>query len=175
MKYTGIVADIREKTGRSARGPWTMYSLVLNTNDGDSIIGVGFDKPAVPLGGYISIEATTNAKGYLDGNPRSIEILKDQAPPAAVAAVASRGDDRQRSIVTQSAYKTAAHVLDSALQHGVIKLPAAKSAASDNLDVMLAALDQVAQHLYNKSIAGLEFEEQETSAVAEEGDYDPTA
>lgn len=178
MIYTGSVREVRERGGRSAKGPWTLYTIVLDTDNGEVLIGAGFDRPNVNVGSVISIEANTNAKGYLDGNLNSIRLVRANSPtPAAsnVAAPVIGNDQRQRSIVSQSAYKTAADVLGVAIAAGALKLPAAKNAASNQLDVLLGAMDEIAQHVFNKTFEGLMVTEDTPNPGVDEGEYDPTS
>jgi len=181
MEYTGTVVRVDERTGTSHRGPWTMYTLVLNSSNGETKIGVGFTAPRASPGQVVSISADTNSKGYLDGDLNTLKVLSAAAAPATTSAgqtphdpgAPSPVDQRQKSIVSQSSYKTAADVLAIAITSGAIKLPSAKTANSGQLDVLLSALDEIAQHVYNCTIYGLEV--QEITAPTDEGDYDPTS
>jgi len=172
MQYTGTVARVETRSGSSARGPWTMYTLILDTDNGEAKIGVGFDAPKVSPGQIITVEASTNSRGYLEGNPKTINVVGAAAVPTGSVQRAAPDDQRQRSIVAQSSYKTAADVLSVAISSGAIKLPAAKTAANDQLGVVLDALDEIAQHIFNRTLGGLTVEEPDASG--EEGDYDPT-
>ena len=180
MLYKGQVSKVLEKNGTSKKGkPYTMYSLVLNTTAGEVMLGTAFDKPNVPPGAVVSIEAEEGRSGYLDADLSTLKVLKDESTPPASTKQVSDGvaavDQRQRSIVTQNAYGTATRVIDSALAHGVLVLPKGKSATNHSLDVYLEVLDKTAQHVFNRCIAGLSptTEEEQTESTEDEGEYDP--
>jgi len=180
MKYVGTLSRIDERRGTSSRGEWCLYTLVLDTASGEVKIGVGFNRPkGIHIGQAIKVDASPNSKGYLDADESTISVadpseIAEAIPPQSATNPAQHSpvDTRQVSIVSQSSYKTGADVLATALESGAIKLPSAKTAASDHLDLLLGALDEIAQHIFNKTMTGLSITEDATSP--EEVTYDPT-
>ena len=180
MNYKGTVSKILEKSGRSSKGPWTLYNVALDTTAGEVIIGFGFDKPKIREGSVVSMEATENAKGYLDADKNSVQVLKEEGGGASDTKTVSNGvaavDQRQRSIITQSSYGYAVSIVDTLLANDLIKLPAAKTKANDSYDLYMEVLDRVAQRIFNISATGLQVEEQEEETNTDtEGEYDPLA
>lgn len=178
MLYKGQVQKIQEKNGKSQKTgkPYTLYSLVLDTAAGTVYLGTGFDKPSVPPGAIVEVEAEENNRGYIDADTSTIKVLKEESSPAAAPNQVSDGvaavDKRQRSIVTQNVYGTASRLLDTMVANGLIKFPAA-TAKNDSYEAYMEALDRTAQHLFNKCVNGLDLVEEETNNTEEEGEYDP--
>ena len=180
MQFKGTVSKILEKNGRSAKGPWTLYNVVLATEAGEVVIGFGFDKPKVREGSVVSMEAAENAKGYWEADKNSVQVLKEEGGGASDTKTVSNGvaavDQRQRSIITQSSYGYAVSIVDTLLANDLIKLPPAKSKANDSYDLYMEVLDRVAQRIFNISATGLQVEEQpEEDNTEDSGEYDPLA
>jgi hypothetical protein len=59
--FKGFVARINEKGGTNARGPWTVYSVKIEKDDGteyDEWVSLGFEKPPIAEGDYVSFDTT---------------------------------------------------------------------------------------------------------------------
>lgn len=179
MQYKGRVLKITERSGKGRNGkPYTLFGLVLDTPEGEKMIGCGFDKPKADVGSMIEVSAENNQRGYLEADVSSIKVLRDEQPAntPAPANTSAALDHRQRSIVTQTSYKIAADAVDTMLAQGLVKLPAAKSATNDSFEAYLAVLDKTAQHVFNQCMTGLTVEENEETSeedTEDEGDYDP--
>lgn len=92
--FTGFVARIGHKTGNGSRGPWNLYSVKIEKEDGEEYkdwISLGFrdEPPSIKEGEYITLEAEQDDKGrytYVDGTAR-----KPKNPPARKARAGSNG------------------------------------------------------------------------------------
>lgn len=178
MLYKGTVLRLTEKNIQTKRGPGTLYSLILNTPVGEVMLGTGFDKPNAPVGAVVSIEAEENSKGYLDADVKTLQVLKEESSPAPQTGAVSQGvsvvDQRQRSIVAQSSYKTAVEAMNTMITHGVLKIPTTKSAKNDPYEVYMGALEEVAQRIFDRTLNGLTLSDPEDQEeTTEEGEYDP--
>lgn len=181
MIYEGRLTEISEKHGKSAKGPWTLYKLVVSDSQGTHYLGAGFDKPKAPVGAIIRVEANENDKGFLDANLNTLEVLKGEEAkgvdaPSQESAVNSV-NKKERSIITQVSYKVAVEAVNGMLANGTITAKASSKAKEDDaFDLYVAALDKVAQHVFDKCMNPLELsnnnEEEEGN---DEGSYDPTA
>ena len=59
-KYRGFVAKLGTKTGEGKRGPWTLYSVKIEKEDGSEYpdwVSLGFDEPSCKEGDFIVLEA----------------------------------------------------------------------------------------------------------------------
>lgn len=177
MLVKGRLSEIAEKHGKSARGPWTLYSLVIETDEGVKRLGAGFDKPKASVGTVVSVQASENDRGYLDADLSTLEVMKgeeaEQVSSRAVARGAKADDSRQRSIVTQTSYKVAADILPAMVESGAIKIP-----TKNGQEVWLRALEQTAQDIFDRCIGGFTKTEDTTTepdgdSEGGEGEYDP--
>lgn len=90
-QYAGFVAKIGHKSGNGKRGPWNLYSVKLEKEDGSEHpwISLGFrdDPPPFKEGEYITVEANPNDRGdlaYVEGSGK-----KPKNPPARAAKQSS--------------------------------------------------------------------------------------
>lgn len=59
-KYRGFVAKLGTKTGEGKRGPWTLYSVKIEKEDGSEYpdwVSLGFDEPSCKEGDFVVLEA----------------------------------------------------------------------------------------------------------------------
>lgn len=93
-KFTGFVARIGHKTGNGSRGPWHLYSVKLEKEDGEEYkdwITLGFrdEPPPIQEGEYITLEANTDDQGrlvFVEGSAK-----KPKNPPVRKSRSASGG------------------------------------------------------------------------------------
>ena len=86
MSVIGFVEKVSTKSGTSARGPWTLYSLRLQDKGGDMLPGYyqcGFDSPGCKEGDYVKLEAAAKGDNW-DVQKGSVRVSKN--PPAKPAA-----------------------------------------------------------------------------------------
>ena len=131
MQVTGTLRTIKSKSGVSARGPWTAYSLGVDTGDGSlSWFRYGFDAPQVTEGSYIAFAASEDKPGQFKVTG---EVTIDKSKPAAAKAYASglSGSAKDNSIVRQNATGHAARIVSDMVTHGIIVLPKTKGKLFD--------------------------------------------
>ena len=87
MSTVAFVKKLNSKSGTNRNGnPYTLYSLKLQSKDGDELPGwyqCGFDKPVCKEGDYVKLEATPKGNNF-DVTKGSIKVSKN--PPAAPKA-----------------------------------------------------------------------------------------
>jgi hypothetical protein len=157
--FKGFIAKINEKSGRGRRGPWTVYSIKLENDDGTEIdgwISAGFDKPSVKEGDYVKITAQENNEGYL--NATEIKPLKNAPQRASKGSKnANRGTagagpgNTQQSIHYQNSRTTAVNVIQLLLENSALPLIASKGKAADakRYDEIMALIDKLTVRFYN--------------------------
>lgn len=137
MKIKGVVKAIKTKEWNGK----TMYNLGIAVDGEEKLkwFGFGAQNPGVREESVVSFDYKENDKGYLVGNAKSVELHKDEKPPAPAQAKSGGGgggfQDRQESITIQSAFNGAVAFLSVAAEHGWFKpatnTKAAKEAALD--------------------------------------------
>lgn len=177
--FEGRLSSIDEKSGTGARGPWTLYNLVLQTPQGEKRLGAGFNKPSVNANAAIRVSASQNAKGYWEADMKSLEVLPEEQAATSVPTVnqaMNQEQEKQRSIVTQTAYKIAAQSMDTLLSQGILTIKGGTTAATQNkaLEAYTAMLDQIAESVFNRCTNPFEIQEQqEQGELEDDGDFDP--
>ena len=146
----GVVMHVSEKARTGPNGPYKTYSVKMNTGEGEQWFSFGFKKPAIALNQQIKFVVTQNGD-FWNADPDTVETIKtaEAAAPAVMAKAVANVDNRQRSIVFQSAYERAILLINGALVHGAVKLPAK---AADKFDVYLSLIDETALELAEKFI-----------------------
>jgi len=136
MKIKGVVKAIKTKEWNGK----TMYNLGLSVDGEEKLkwFGFGMNNPGVREESVVSFDYKENDKGFLVGNAKSVELHKDEKPPATAQAKSGGGggfQDRQESITIQSAFNGAVAFLGVAAENGWFKpatnTKAAKEAALD--------------------------------------------
>lgn len=131
-QVTGIVERIVERNVRTKRGDSVAYSICVREQGAaeDAWYGNGFTRPSCREGSSVRFNAVQNSGGYwnIDGN---IEVLKDQAAPAAGQGRAGTVvlGNRDKSITLQTAYKVASGMVNDMFTHGIITFPKTKKDA----------------------------------------------
>lgn len=159
-KINGFIAKISVKEGYSKRGPWKLYSIKLEKEDGTEFekwLSAGFDAPKVREGDYVTVEYHENDKGYLDID--SIKSVKN-APArggssntgsGGKAAGSGVGQTTQQSIHYQSSRNAAIQVLEILQQNNALPLSQAKTKAGDvkRYEEIMALVDKLTVRFYN--------------------------
>lgn len=128
----GVVMRSHEKVVSTAKGPSSVYSVLLNTGSAEEWFSFGFKKPAVTNNQQVKFTVKQNGN-YWNGDPDSIETIKtgEAAAPATMKKAVASVDEKQRSIVFQSAYERAILMINGAITLDLISLPAKKAAKFD--------------------------------------------
>lgn len=139
-EFRGFVVKINTKTGQGRRGPWTLFSIKLEGEDGVEIkdwLSYGFDKPKFKEGDYIKLDATKNDKGYLQVDVDSVKVAKN--PPARAGrgggasggsdGGSSRGNYSKGGVDWNSAVARSIELVDLLIKHDALALSPAKGAA----------------------------------------------
>ena len=132
MKIKGVVKSIKTKEWNNK----TMYNLGLAVEGEEKLkwFGFGMNNPGVREESVISFDYKENEKGFLVGNAKTVELHKDEKPPAQAQAQTKAGggggfQDRQESITLQSAFNGAVNFLSLASEQGWYK-PATNTKAA---------------------------------------------
>lgn len=151
----GYVKKVNTKDGKGKRGPWTLYSGILELNDGTESgwISFGFDKPPFSEGSYISIDVEKTDRGlqYVAGTGKVLDPpAKPVASLPAKSSEAATGGkstyvDRNDSIVYQSSRKDALALVALLLEHDALPISAstAKVGQSKRFDEITAFVDKL--------------------------------
>lgn len=167
-QITGFVRRINTKIGTGKRGPWTLFSLMLEKDDGTESgwISAGFDKPPFAEGSYITIDTVQTDRGtdYVKGSYK--HASPPTAPPAAKgiatgvgpkAPSASSGHvDRNDSIVYQSSRKDALALVALLLEHDALPVSAstAKAGQAKRFEEIKAFTDKLTVQFYGDVQSG---------------------
>jgi hypothetical protein len=93
-KYRGFVAKLGTKTGEGKRGPWTLYSVKIEKEDGSEYpdwVSLGFDEPSCKEGDFVVLEASDD-NGRQKLVPGTLKRVKNgPARKQKAAAPASGG------------------------------------------------------------------------------------
>lgn len=160
----GVVMRSHEKTITTVKGPTQVYSLLMNTSNGEEWYSFGFSKPTAVINQHVKFTVTQNGQ-YWNADNKTLEVLPDVeiAAPQVVAKAVAQVDNRQRSIVYQSAYERAIMIIDGAITHGAISLPTKKA---DKFDAYRELIHNTALELAAIFIAPpADFIEAEVQAV----------
>jgi hypothetical protein len=167
----GYVKKVNTKTGSGKRGPWTLYSGILELDNGTESgwISFGFERPPFNEGSYISIETQETERG-LDYVAGSGKVLPPPSKPAAsvpaagsTAAPAKQSGyvgtaskpsgfvDRNDSIVYQSSRKDAIALIALLLEHDALPMSAstAKAGQSKRFEEIQAYADKLTVQFFH--------------------------
>ena len=195
----GFVEKLNTKSGQSARGPWTLYSLRLQDKSGEMLPGwysCGFTAPACKEGDYVKLDATAKGDNWevVDG---SIKVSKN--PPAKPAAPQGGGGARKgsygggaktttsalfgdiggynteddiRRMSYSAARSTAVDVVALLLEAGAIPLvkATAKAGKAKNFDLVTAAVDKLTVEYFFDAASGRKLETVADTEVDTAGD-----
>ena len=155
----GVVMRANEKQVNTARGPATVFSALINEGTGESWYNFGFKSPNLSQNQVVKFTANartyTNAQGVdvvtWDGDSATVQTVKtaEAAAPAVMAKAVVSVDNRQRSIVYQSAYERAILLVSGAVANDALPLPTKKG---DRFDVYRGLVEEIALELAEKFI-----------------------
>lgn len=181
----GVVNRIVERPVNTRRGQAIAYNVAVETGAGEEWFSFGFKNPGIGAGQQIRF-AAVEKNGFWNGDGKSLEVLKTAPTPAAPSAsgamksAVAAADLRQRSIVWQSSYKTAAEIAGIAVAHDLMPAMPARAKKNDKYDFLMSLIHDIALGIYSEALnppEPLEFvdddeEEIEEASLADE-DYDP--
>ncbi len=141
MSIIGYVKKVNTKTGTGKRGAWTLYSGIIEKDDGQESgwISFGFEKPPFSEGSYISLETESTDRGLnlIQGSAKVLPpptkppvaqgIVTGSSPKAASGA--GSYVDRNDSIVYQSSRKDALAIVALLLEHDALPISASTAKA----------------------------------------------
>lgn len=141
----GVLTQIKARSGTNARGPWTAYSIAVDTGVKDwTWIRYGFKAPEAKEGSVIKVEVDADDKGNLQAVAGSLVVDKS-AKPTVATAVAAGKDAVQDSIVRQNATGIAIRVVKDMIDLGILPLPKTKA---DQYDAYLKYIDEVTDRFF---------------------------
>jgi hypothetical protein len=155
----GYVKKVNTKDGKGKRGPWTLYSCIIEQDDGTESgwISCGFDKPPFAEGSYISLETSKdgNYTNLVPGSVKQLDPPKRAPAPTAQGmatggspAPAERKDtyvNTQDSIVYQSSRKDALALVALLLENDALPMSAsaAKAGIAKRFEEITAFVDKL--------------------------------
>lgn len=189
MILQGHVKKTSTKEGKGKRGPWTLYSFILELDNGQESgwVSAGFDQPPFAEGSYGSLdtEATDRGPRYIAGSWKALDAPKRAAPatPAtpetSATAPATKGHyvDRNDSIVYQSSRKDALAMVGLLLEHDALPLAAAgaKANTAKRFDEIKAYVDKFTVEFYGDVQTGRTLQQVVDAGAAEPASTDKPA
>ena len=156
--FKGFAKKINVKTGTGKRGPWKLYSVKLENDDGtevESWISLGFDAPDFKEGDYVKITTEKSERGY--ENATEVKRLKNaparSAGPTKSGGAVSGGstDARQSHIHYQSSRKDAIEILKLLTQQDALPLSSAKTKAGEakRYEEIMALVDKITVQFFH--------------------------
>jgi hypothetical protein len=176
-KFQGFINKLTTKEGVGKRGPWTLYSFVVEQDDGDISpwISFGFAAPPFVEGDYIAFETDEKdgrhnykkGSGSKPANPPQRAKARGSNTPASggnqkstgatsAAAPAAAGADRQTSIVMQHSQEMAILAAGVLLTHNALPMSGAASKAGEakRFSEISAMIDKLTIKFYNDAATG---------------------
>jgi hypothetical protein len=175
-KFQGFVNKLTTKEGTGSRGKWTLYSFVVEQDDGDISpwISFGFAAPPFAEGDYIAFETDEKdgrhnykkGSGSKPANPPERAKARtsntgagsgNQKAAGATAAVqGTNGADRQTSIVMQHSQEMAILAAGVLLTHNALPMSGAASKAGEakRFSEITAMIDKLTVKFYNDAATG---------------------
>ena len=139
-EFRGFVTKINVKTGQGRKGPWSLYSVKLEGEDGVELkewLSYGFQAPKFKEGDYVKLTAEKNDKGYMQIVDGSVQVSKN--PPARggnksqadapQSGGSSRGNYSKGGVDWNSAVARSIEFVDLLIKHDALQLAAAKGAS----------------------------------------------
>lgn len=177
-KLEGFVNKLNTKSGVGKRGPWTLYSFILELADGTESpwVSYGFEQPPFKEGEYIAFETDekdgrhnfNKGSGRKPANPpeRAKPAVQGKAAPAnagaskavnsASATVSGSTADRQTSIVMQHSQEMAITAVGILLSNDALPTSGAATKAGEakRFSEIMAAFDKLTVKFYNDAATG---------------------
>lgn len=148
MKVSGKCTKVynREVKGR------TYYSVCIEGGDDDGSdlwASCGATKPRCSEGDHVTLIAEKDGK-YWKTDAKAIEVTSAKPAKASGGGGGTGWNDpnRQKSIVAQSAFKTAIEFVSLALEAEALPLGAKNAKAATRFDILTKAVDEKASELY---------------------------
>jgi len=159
--FKGFVGKIHEKSGRGRKGPWTLYSTILQDAQGEDAtdwLSFGFDRPNVKEGDYVKVTVDE-----VDGRDRVVEVKKLKNPPARAASAKgsksrasddsadSVGPGKQEFIHYQNSRGAAIEAVRLLIEADALALPKAgtKPGEAKRYAIIVAAIDKLTVQYFN--------------------------
>lgn len=156
--YQGFVRKINTKSGTGKRGVWTLYSMIVQKEDGveSPWISIGFDAPKFKEHDFIAFETETTARGE---NLIVKSVTFPPTPKAAVVATPSGTTtvapstgavSRDASIQYQSSRKDALQLVQLLLAHDALPMSTstAKAGQAKRFEEIKAFVDKMTVEYY---------------------------
>lgn len=181
-KFQGFVNKLTTKSGVGKRGPWTLYSFILELEDGSESpwVSFGFEKPPFAEGEFISFETdekdnrhnykkgsgskpanppqrakarTSNGGAVANGNTAGAKTGTGAQGTTASSAASA---DRQTSIVMQHSQEMAISAVGVLLAHNALPMSGAASKAGEakRFSEITAMMDKLTVKFYNDAATG---------------------
>lgn len=177
----GLVVRTSERQVNTAKGIATSFSVLINEGGAEDWYSFGFKNPNIKADQMIKFVAKQNGN-FWNGDPQTIETTArpeaaSNATRPSVKATLESADNRQRSIVWQSSYRTAVDLANVFLTHQYAGLPASAK-KGDKYDYLLELVDNLAMRVYAVALNPPEPQvltvpqEDEAASIADE-DYNP--
>jgi len=178
----GVALRLNEKQVNTKNGIMTTYSVLMQEGNDENWYGFAFKKPPIVPNQQVKFIANprswVNQEGmeqtFWDGDGNSITTIKtaDAAAPAVMKKAVKNVDNRQRSIVLQTAFKIAPSMVGYAIDNNFVTMPTKKA---DKFDAYKELVVDTALELAARFIdPPLDFtkEEQEVAVnVSSNGEY----
>lgn len=137
MSLQGFIKRINTKEGTGKRGKWTLYSFIIEHDNGaeSGWVSAGFDKPPFVEGAYGKLDTVVTERGpnYVGGTWEALPIPTKPAVPAGAVPVAQAGsynpNGRDASIQYQSSRKDALQIVGLLLEHDALPVSTAGAKA----------------------------------------------
>lgn len=179
-KFQGFVNKLTTKTGVGKRGPWTLYSFILELEDGSESpwVSFGFEKAPFVEGDYIAFETDEKdgrhnyrkGSGSKPANPPARASARTSAAKGAAgtgsnvkaaatganSGAAGAGAGRQTSIIMQHSQEMAISAVGVLLTHNALPMSGAASKAGEakRFSEITAMMDKLTVKFYNDAATG---------------------
>lgn len=173
---TGVVAKTRATMAKNNKG--MVYQLCVRDGNGEeNWYGFGFKDPGVTEGQGVTFEYEENGR-WLNGDAASIRVEKNvptqeqSASRNDISNAVRSTNQKERSIMTQTAYKVAAEITNGMVAAGVMKFKATTTEAGRDsaVELYMGMVHDVAQQVFNKFADPLELTADDEVESEEEGD-----
>ena len=186
--FTGFVSKKNSKSGQGARGPWTAWSIRIETKEGDEIqkwFRFGFKEPQLKEGDYVRFTCKEVKEQFATVDPDTLRISKN--PPARAEKKQSSGGsksgggggynspEQRADRAYHSARGSAIEVVDVLLRHDALPVSKAKTKAGEakRYEEVMAFVDKITVKYFRDEFPEFEGDFRILTGVADEGVSSP--